>query len=84
MINLSAAGLNPTEAHVYQVLLSKKEWKPADLAKNVGESRTNMYKILDKLTALELAIKFDKSNKIHYRATNPTRWYSLRKNIARS
>ncbi len=77
MINLSAAGLNPTEAHVYQVLLSKKEWKPADLAKNVGESRTNMYKILDKLTALELAIKFDKSNKIHYRATNPTRLVQL-------
>lgn len=77
MINLSAAGLTQTEANAYHILLSKKEWKPSELAKNVGETRTNMYKILDKLVAFKLAEKFDKNKKLHYRATNPTRLLQL-------
>lgn len=81
MLNLSAAGLNETEATVYQILLSKKEWKPAELAKNVGESRTNTYKILDKLVHNGLAEKYDKQKKLHYRATNPTRLLQLAQDI---
>jgi sugar-specific transcriptional regulator TrmB len=77
MLHLSAAGLSTTEANVYQTLLSKKEWKPAELAKNVRESRTNTYKILDKLVAIGLAEKYEKLNKLHYRATNPTRLLQL-------
>ncbi len=81
MINLSAAGLNETEANVYQTLLSKKLWKPSDLAKSVGETRTNIYKILDKLAQQGLAEKFDQDKKIHYRAANPTRLLQLSQEI---
>lgn len=77
MIDLSAAGLSPTESKSYQALLTRKEWLPSELAKNVSETRTNMYKILDKLTSLGLAEKFDKNKKIHYRATNPTHLLEL-------
>jgi predicted transcriptional regulator len=77
MIDLTAAGLNETEARVYQLLLSKKEWRPTEVAKIVGESRTNTYKILDDLTELGLAEKYDKNKKIHYRANHPTRLLEL-------
>lgn len=71
MLNLAAAGLNQTEAKCYAALLGKKDWKPAELAKNVNETRTNCYKILDNLVALGLAERFDKDKKLHYRAANP-------------
>jgi DNA-binding MarR family transcriptional regulator len=77
MINLTAAGLTPTEAKCYTALLEKADWKPADLAKNVDETRTNCYKILDNLVALGLAERFDKAKKLHYRATNPTKLLEL-------
>lgn len=71
MIDLSAAGLSQTEAKCYTALLGKAEWKPAELAKNVQETRTNTYKILDNLVSMGLAERFDKDKKLHYRATNP-------------
>lgn len=77
MIDLSAAGLSPTEAKCYEILLEKPEWKPADLAKSARETRTNCYKILDKLVSYGLAEKFDKAKKINYRATNPSRLLEL-------
>lgn len=77
MINLTAAGLSPTEATCYQALLTKEDWQPSKLAQTVSESRTNMYKILDKLVGLGLAEKFDKAKKIHYRASNPSRLIQL-------
>lgn len=76
-MDLSAAGLSSTEANTYKTLLTKKEWLPAELAKNVGESRTNIYKILDNLTELGLAEKYDKNKKIHYKATHPSHLLSL-------
>ena len=72
MLNLSAAGLNVVEAKCYRALLSKKEWKPAELAEFVQETRTNCYKILDNLVELGLAKRYDKNKKFHYSATNPT------------
>jgi sugar-specific transcriptional regulator TrmB len=77
MIDLTAAGLTPTEAKCYTALLDKKEWKPSDLAKSVNETRTNTYKILDNLVALGLAERFDKDKKLHYRATNPSHLLQL-------
>ncbi|MDQ5885509.1 MAG: HTH-type transcriptional regulator, sugar sensing transcriptional regulator [Patescibacteria group bacterium] len=73
MLNLSGAGLNKSEAVVYQTLISKNEWKPADLAKSVGESRTNIYKILNKLIKYKLAIKVKDKKVFYYKAVNPTR-----------
>lgn len=87
MMNLSAAGLNATEAKMYQTLLSRPEWKPVSIAKVVGESRTNTYKILDTLTEMGLAQKYDKAKVIHYRANHPSRLIELaeeRKAAARS
>jgi sugar-specific transcriptional regulator TrmB len=72
MIDLSAAGLTKTEAKCYLALLEKQEWKPAELARYVQESRTNCYKLLDKLVEYGLAERFDKAKKLHYRAANPT------------
>jgi sugar-specific transcriptional regulator TrmB len=77
MIDLTAAGLSPTETTCYQALLTKEDWQPSKLAQTVSESRTNMYKILDKLVGLGLAEKFDKAKKIHYRAANPSRLIQL-------
>ncbi len=77
MIDLSAAGLTPTEAKCYTALLNKKDWKPAELAKFVRETRTNCYKILDNLVSYKLAERFDKDKKLHYRATNPSRLLQL-------
>lgn len=81
MLQLTAAGLTQTEANTYKALLTKKSWKPSELAIFVGETRTNMYKILDKLVSLDLAEKFDKAQKLHYRAANPTRLLQLAQEI---
>ena len=76
-MDLSAAGLSPTESRVYTALLSKNEWKPSELAKSVGETRTNVYKILDKLVNIKLANRYDKDKKLHYSANNPTQLLAL-------
>lgn len=76
-MNLSAAGLSQTEAKAYRALLSQEKWQPSELAKIVGESRTNMYKVLDALVGIGLAEKFDHHKKLHYKATNPTRLLQL-------
>jgi sugar-specific transcriptional regulator TrmB len=73
MIDLTAAGLTAKEAKCYAALLEKREWKPAELARSVNETRTNCYKILDNLVACKLAERFDKDKKLHYRAVNPAR-----------
>ncbi len=77
MMDLSAAGLNETEAKCYVALLEQKDWQPAQLAKYVNETRTNCYKILDKLVSYNLAERFDKDKKLHYRAKNPTQLLQL-------
>ncbi len=77
MINLSAAGLNVSEAKCYAALLQQKSWKPAELATYITETRTNCYKILDKLAESGLAERFDKDKKLRYRATNPSQLLQL-------
>jgi sugar-specific transcriptional regulator TrmB len=77
MLDLSAAGLTPTEAKCYTAILERKAWKPAELAKYVNETRTNCYKILDKLVDYGLAKRFDQNKKLHYSAMNPARLLEL-------
>lgn len=77
MIDLSASGLNSTESNMYHALLAKSDWRPSEIAKFVGESRTNTYKILDNLTKFGLAEKFDKNKVIHYKASHPSRLLEL-------
>lgn len=77
MENLSAAGLNETESKCYIALLEKPAWKPSELAIHIQESRTNCYKVLDKLVEYGLAKKFDKAKKLHYSAASPARLSEL-------
>jgi len=77
MISLEAAGLSETEAKCYTALLEMDEAKPSELAKVVNETRTNCYKILDKLTARKLVERLEKGTVLRYRATNPTRLLEL-------
>lgn len=77
MIDLQAAGLTPTEAKCYEALLRVPDTKPSDLAKIVHETRTNCYKVLDKLCVYELAERFEKGKINYYRATNPARLLQL-------
>ncbi len=77
MINLSAAGLTPTESSCYSALLEKEDWKPSELAKYVNLTRTNCYKILDRLVERNLAERFDKHKVLHYRGRNPAHLLQL-------
>lgn len=77
MEELTAAGLSPSEAKCYIALLRRVEAKPSELVVEIEETRTNCYKLLDKLVTLGLAEKFDKDKKIHYKASNPTRLLQL-------
>lgn len=73
----TAANLNETETHVYTMLITRASWQPSKLGIIVNETRTNTYKILEKLVRLGLAEKFDKDKKYHFRATNPHRLLEL-------
>jgi sugar-specific transcriptional regulator TrmB len=81
MEDLSAAGLNATEAKCYKALLSQKQWLPSALANSVGETRTNVYKVLDNLCALGLAERLDMTKKLQYRAVNPSRLLQLAREL---
>jgi sugar-specific transcriptional regulator TrmB len=77
MIDLSAAGLSPTEAKCYKALLEIHDCKPAELARIVNETRTNCYKVLDSLVRHKLAERFEKGKIYYYRATNPVQLLEL-------
>lgn len=74
---LEAAGLSETEAKVYLELLKQRQWKPADLAKSVNESRTNCYKLLDNLVSKGLAEKSDVGTTLRYSAAHPSQLTAL-------
>lgn len=77
MEDLSAAGLSVTEAKTYRTLLSRQQWLPSELAKSVNETRTNVYKILDKLVEYKLAVRLENTKKLRFKAVNPARLLEL-------
>lgn len=77
MNTFSAAGLSETEARCYEALLTKSDWKPSKLALVVNESRTNCYKILEKLESFGLAKKLENTTTSRFRANNPARLIEL-------
>lgn len=77
MEDFSAAGLNDTETKVYKALLTRKEWLPSELAQNVTETRTNIYKLLERLADMRLAERVETQKKLRYRALNPARLLEL-------
>lgn len=68
---LIAAGLSEQQASAYALLLEKGAVSPPDAAIPLGLSRSNAYKLLDKLAELGLANKSEKSKKIVYSPANP-------------
>lgn len=77
MNTLSAAGLSDNEAKAYEALLERPAWKPSELARHIGESRTNCYKLLDNLVGLHLAEKMSTTKTLRYRALHPARLNEL-------
>jgi hypothetical protein len=68
---LVATGLNEQQAQAYALLLEHGQMSPAEAAKRLGVTRTNGYKILDRLVEMGLAIKKDAAKKIVYSPDNP-------------
>ena len=64
-------GLAEPQAKAYLTLLKYCKISPPELAKLIGETRTNTYSLLDKLVQLNLA-QLVKSQKKLYKATNPS------------
>lgn len=68
---LVTVGLTAAQAEVYLLLMERGELKPTLLSKELNLTRTNAYKILDKLVECELAAKYDEHKKFVYRPNNP-------------
>ena len=74
---LEAAGITGTLAKAYLALLEVGNVTPAVFARQISESRTNTYKLLDELTERGLATRMDIAKKLHYRAENPSHLLTL-------
>lgn len=74
---LEAIGLSPTQATAYALLIEQGEVKPAVAAKQLQLSRTNAYKLFDKLAELQLAVKVEVGKTYTYKAANPIAVASL-------
>ncbi len=68
---LIAVGLNEQQAEAYALLLEKGSVSPAESAVKLNFSRTNAYKVFDKLVDFQLAIKKEDKKKIVYLPANP-------------
>lgn len=69
--SLVAVGLSRTQAEAYALLLELGELKPPEAANHLKISRTNAYKVLDKLVELKLATRTEDGKKAAYIAGNP-------------
>lgn len=69
---LIAAGLNKQQASAYALLIEVSELTPPETAQKLCLTRSNAYKILDKLVELGLAMKHEKNKKFIYSPSNPT------------
>ncbi len=74
---LTSIGLTTAQAKAYIALMQNGPTAPPALADKIGETRTNAYKILDKLVTLKLARKEEHGKKIRYRVENPVALESL-------
>jgi hypothetical protein len=68
---LVTAGLTNLQARAYVELMDKGEITPPELVKKLRITRTNAYKLLDKLVELRLALKEKKDRKLVYAPANP-------------
>lgn len=68
---LKGIGLTEPQAKAYLKLLDYGESTPPELAEVLGETRTNMYSILDQLEKKSLVTKDTKGKKISYSPKHP-------------
>ncbi len=68
---LQGIGLTEAQAKTYLRLVEIGETPPPELAKDLGETRTNMYSILEQLEQKKLAVRTDEGKKITYRPSHP-------------
>ncbi len=68
---LEQIGLTKGQAKAYSALIQKGESTPPQIAKEIGESRTNTYMLLEKLEKLGLITRIKKANKLAYQPLNP-------------
>jgi predicted transcriptional regulator len=68
---LVATGLTDLQAQAYALLIEKGSLLPPVAASELNISRTNAYKLLDKMVELGLAQKNDSHKKTVYTTTNP-------------
>ncbi len=68
---LQGIGLSKPQANTYLHMLNIGEATPPQLAKDLGQTRTNMYSVLDQLSQKGLAKKLEKDKKITYIAAHP-------------
>lgn len=68
---LEDIGLTNPQAHAYKALVEHGSSTAPKIATTIGESRSNAYKILDKLCELGLATKDQQGKRVHYFPANP-------------
>jgi len=68
---LTTIGLTPIQAEIYVLLMEHGELKPTTLVDELKLTRTNSYKLLDRLVEMGLATKIDVDKKFVYKPTNP-------------
>lgn len=68
---LRQAGLNESQAQTYLYLLDHGEASPPTIAEAMDLTRSNAYKILDKLVELSLINRTEVNKKFVYKATDP-------------
>lgn len=76
-MDLSVAGLNETESKCYLALLESDEWKPSELGRYIGITRTNSYKVLESLEDKGLVERTGNGKTLSFRATHPARLVQL-------
>jgi predicted transcriptional regulator len=82
---LIAAGLNSSQAEAYLLLLELGKITPPEAATKLKITRSNAYKVLDKLTEMRLAKREEVAKKFVYEPTSPTALSNLvaeQRNIA--
>lgn len=75
--SLKAIGLTAQQAAAYAYLIEYGEAKPSGAAKSLKLTRTNAYKVFDKLVELKLAARIEQGKTFVYTSTNPLSLVSL-------
>lgn len=68
---LEDIGLTKPQAAAYRALVARSNSTAPSIAADIGESRSNTYKVLDKLCELGLATKDTTGTKVQYLPANP-------------